>query len=595
MEAHSPRRRPRPRLEIPPGNNRGADPNRRELRLQCTARVWLAPPSKPMAISASTTRSRRRRRRLAIAPCCSSSAPRTDTGSPPAFRRTTQRIAEAVACGRCARMQILAGNKSVRVPVGGLRKGENMHPSLLLTAIMATAATLTTDSGAPVGSNQNSKTAGARGSVLLGAYGTFESASDFSAFTRAKIFSGKGKRTPMFVRFSTVVHGGNSPETLRDPRGFALKFYTEKGNGARARTDRPVFFIRDAIKFPDMVHSLKPSPVTNRQDSNRFFDFFSHVPESTHMITQLYSDLGMPANYRQMDGHGVHAFKFVNAKGEVRYVKFHYLSRQGLKTLTSEEAARLQANDFQHATKDLYDALARGDRPSWDLTAQVLEPKDLDRFSFDALDPTKTWPEDQVPSVVLGRFTLEQTPENYFEDTEQSAFSPAVQPPGIEPSEDRLLQGRLFAYSDTQRYRVGPNYLQLPVNHARSPVANNNHAGPMSGARPASDVNYDPSAAGAVAETPAYVYSRSRLSGTTQQARIEKTDDFSQAGAFYRRLDAAARTRLVQNLGGALRPGEKAGVKTRIVGFMLQADEEYGARRAEAVGGSPDAARLAVR
>ena len=497
-----------------------------------------------------------------------------------------------------------------------------MHPSLLLTAIMATAATLTTDSGAPVGSNQNSKTAGARGSVLLedftlieklarfdreripervvhargvGAYGTFESASDFSAFTRAKIFSGKGKRTPMFVRFSTVVHGGNSPETLRDPRGFALKFYTEEGNWDLVGNDLPVFFIRDAIKFPDMVHSLKPSPVTNRQDPNRFFDFFSHVPESTHMITQLYSDLGMPANYRQMDGHGVHAFKFVNAKGEVRYVKFHYLSRQGLKTLTSEEAARLQANDFQHATKDLYDALARGDRPSWDLTAQVLEPKDLDRFSFDALDPTKTWPEDQVPSVVLGRFTLEQTPENYFEDTEQSAFSPAVQPPGIEPSEDRLLQGRLFAYTDTQRYRVGPNYLQLPVNHARSPVANNNQAGPMSGARPASDVNYEPSAAGAVAETPAYVYSRSRLSGTTQQARIEKTDDFSQAGAFYRRLDAAARTRLVQNLAGDLGQVKNATVKTRIVGFMLQADEEYGARLAEAVGVSPDAARLAVR
>jgi len=493
---------------------------------------------------------------------------------------------------------------------------------LLFAALLAATAPLTTDSGAPVGSNQNSKTAGARGSVLLedftlieklarfdreripervvhargvGAYGTFESAADFSALTRAKIFSAKGKRTPMFVRFSTVVHGGNSPETLRDPRGFALKFYTEEGNWDLVGNDLPVFFIRDAIKFPDMVHSLKPSPVTNRQDPNRFFDFFSHVPESTHMITQLYSDLGVPANYRQMDGHGVHAFKFVNAKGVVHYVKFHYLSLQGVKTLTPEEAAKLQAADFQHATKDLYDAIARGDHPSWELTAQIVDSKDLDRFSFDALDPTKIWPEDQVPSVVLGRFALERTPSNFFEDTEQSAFSPAVQPPGIEPSEDKLLQGRLFAYTDTQRYRVGPNYLQLPVNHPRSPVANNNQAGPMSSARPATDVNYEPSVSGAVAETSAYAYSRTPLSGTTQQARIEKTDDFSQAGAFYRRLDAPARARLVQNLAGDLGQVKNAAVKTRIVGFMLQADEEYGGRLAEAVGVSADAARLAVR
>jgi catalase len=494
---------------------------------------------------------------------------------------------------------------------------------LLASSLLAGAMVpLTTDSGAPIGSNQNSKTAGSRGSVLLedftlieklarfdreripervvhargvGAYGTFESAGDFSALTRAKIFSSKGKRTPMFVRFSTVVHGGNSPETLRDPRGFALKFYTDEGNWDLVGNDLPVFFIRDAIKFPDMVHSLKPSPVTNRQDPNRFFDFFSHVPEATHMITQLYSDLGVPATYREMDGHGVHAFKFVNGKGEVRYVKFHYLSRQGVRTLSGEEAARLQANDFQHATKDLYDALARGDRPSWDLTAQILDPKDLDKFTFDPLDPTKIWPEEQVPSIALGRFTLEHTPDNYFEDTEQSAFSPAVQPPGIEPSEDRLLQGRLFAYTDTQRYRVGPNYLQLPVNHARSPLANNNQAGPMSNARPASDVNYEPSVTHAVGETPALAYSRSRLSGTTQQARIEKTDDFSQAGVFYRHLDGAARQRLVQNLAGDLGQVKNTQVKARLVGFMLQADEEYGTRLGQAVGISPDAARLALR
>ena len=493
--------------------------------------------------------------------------------------------------------------------------------ALLSTSFIVAAAPLTTDSGAPVGSNQNSKTAGPRGSVLLedftlieklarfdreripervvhargvGAYGTFESAGDFSALTRAKIFSAKGKRTPMFVRFSTVVHGGNSPETLRDPRGFALKFYTDEGNWDLVGNDLPIFFIRDAIKFPDMVHSLKPSPVTNRQDPNRFFDFFSHVPESTHMLTQLYSDLGLPATYRQMNGHGVHAFKFVNARGEVRYVKFNWITRQGLKSLTSEEAAKVQANDFQHATKDLYEALARGDKPGWDFTAQILKPADLDRFSFDPLDPTKVWPEEQVPSITLGRFTLERTPENFFEETEQAAFSPAVQPPGIEPSEDRLLQGRLFAYSDTQRYRVGPNYLQLPVNRSRAPMANNNQNGPMSNRQQSSDVNYEPSVTNAVAETPADAYSKSPLAGSTQQARIEKTDNFAQAGTFYRKLDTAARARLVQNLADDLGQVKNAAVKATIVGFMLQADAEYGSKIAQAVGVQLDAARATL-
>ena len=312
------------------------------------------------------------------------------------------------------------------------------------------------------------------------------------------------------------------------------------------------------------------------------------------MITQLYSDLGLPASYRQMNGHGVHAFKFVNAKGEVHYVKFNWITRQGLKSLTSEEAAKVQANDFQHATKDLYEALARGDKPSWDFTAQVLKPADLDKFSFDPLDPTKVWPEEQVPSMTLGRFTLERTPENFFEETEQSAFSPAIQPPGIEPSEDRLLQGRLFSYADTQRYRIGPNYLQLPINHARSPVANNNQNGAMSNRSQSSDVNYEPSVTKAVAETPAYAYSKSPLAGSTQQARIEKTDNFSQAGVFYRKLDTAARARLVQNLADDLGQVKNAAVKATIVGYMLQADAEYGARIAQAVGVKLDAARATL-
>ncbi|MCY1083253.1 catalase [Archangium sp. miwbw1] len=498
---------------------------------------------------------------------------------------------------------------------------------MLLTALftgapaLAGTPPLTTDTGSPVGSNQSSKTAGPRGGILLedfhlieklarfdreripervvhargvGAYGSFESYGDFSQLTRASIFSAKGKKTPMFVRFSTVIHPGGSPETVRDPRGFALKFYTDEGNWDLVGNNLPVFFIRDAIKFPDMVHSLKPSPITNRQDPNRFFDFFSHFPESTHMLTQVYSDLGIPANYRQMNGHGVHAFKFVNAKGEVRYVKFNWKSLQGVKSLTAEEATRIQGEDFQHATHDLYTAIGKGQFPSWELSAQVLDPKDLDSFTFDPLDATKVWPEDKVPSVKLGKFTLDRTPDNFFEETEQAAFSPGVQPPGIEPSEDRLLQGRLFSYADTQRYRVGANYQSLPVNRARAQVNNNNQGGSMNIGNTKSDVNYEPSITRETEDAPAYLLSRAPLSGTTQQAAIEKTDNFSQAGAFYLALSPTERERLVKNLAADLGQVRDARVKARMVGFFFSANAEYGTKLAKAVGIKVDDAKAAI-
>ncbi|KFA93060.1 catalase [Archangium violaceum] len=502
----------------------------------------------------------------------------------------------------------------------------NLKP-LVLTALftgapaLAGTPPLTTDTGSPVGSNQSSKTAGPRGGILLedfhlieklarfdrertpervvhargvGAYGSFESYGDFSRLTRASLFSAKGKKTPMFVRFSTVIHPQGSPETVRDPRGFALKFYTDEGNWDLVGNNLPVFFIRDAIKFPDMVHSLKPSPVTNRQDPNRFFDFFSHVPESTHMLTQLYSDLGIPANYRQMNGHGVHSFKFVNAKGEVRYVKFNWKSQQGVKSLTAEEATRVQGEDFQHATHDLYTTMGKGQFPSWELSAQVLDPKDLDAFAFDPLDATKVWPEDKVPSIKLGKFTLDRMPDNFFEETEQAAFSPGVQPPGIEPSEDRLLQGRLFSYADTQRYRVGANYQSLPVNRARAQVNNNNQGGGMNGGNTKSDVNYEPSITRETEDVPAYLLSRAPLSGTTQQGAIEKTDNFTQAGAFYLGLSPAERERLVKNLAADLGQVRDARVKARMVGYFYSANAEYGTKLAKAVGIKVDDAKAAI-
>jgi catalase len=501
--------------------------------------------------------------------------------------------------------------------------------SVLLTALLmggpalaANPPPLTTDSGSPVGSNQNSKTAGPRGGILLedfhlieklarfdreripervvhargtGAYGTFESYGDFSGLTRASVFSAKGKKTPMFVRFSTVIHPSGSPETLRDPRGFALKFYTDEGNWDLVGNNLPVFFIRDAIKFPDMVHSLKPSPITNKQDPNRFFDFFSHVPESTHMLTQVYSDLGIPANYRQMNGHGVHAFKFVNAKGEYKYVKFNWASQQGIKSLTTpDEVAKAVAQDFQHATTDLYATIGAGKFPSWELSAQVLDPKDLDSLSFDPLDATKVWPEDKAPSVKLGKFTLNKLPDNFFEETEQSAFSPGVLPPGIEPSEDRLLQGRLFSYADTQRYRIGANYQSLPVNRAKAAVNSNNQAGAMNIANTKSDVNYEPSVTRETQDVPAYLLSSAPLNGKTQQRAIDKTDNFSQAGAFYAALDAGAKERLVKNLAADLGQVRDARVKARMVGHFYMANAEYGTRLAKLVGVKVDDAKAAV-
>ncbi|HEY9046943.1 MAG TPA: catalase, partial [Ohtaekwangia sp.] len=372
---------------------------------------------------------------------------------------------------------------------------------LLLAAGAFAQQHLTTNTGAPVGDNQNSKTVGQNGPTLLedihlveklaafdreripervvhargaGAHGEFIAADNFSAFTKASFLNEKGKKTPVFVRFSTVVHSSGSPETLRDPRGFATKFYTDEGNYDLVGNNLPVFFIRDAMKFSDMVHAFKPSPVYNKQDPNRVFDFFSHIPEGTHMLTRVYSDYGIPANYREMNGSGVHAFKWINEKGEVTYVKYTWKSLQGVRNLTAEEASKVQSQDFQHATVDLYENIKKGNYPSWELYVQMMKGSDFEKLDFNALDPTKIWPEQFAKPVLVGKMTLNRLPGNYFEEVEQSAFAPGTLVPGIEPSEDKLLQGRLFSYFDTQRHRIGGNFQQIPVNAPKVAVASNN-------------------------------------------------------------------------------------------------------------------------
>jgi catalase len=471
----------------------------------------------------------------------------------------------------------------------------------------ALAADLTRDNGSPVGDNQNSETAGPRGPVLLqdshlieklqrfdreripervvhargtGIYGEFVPSVDISALTSAQVFT-PGTKTPVFARFSTVMGYRGSPEQARDPRGFAIKFYTQQGNWDMVGINHPVFFIRDAIKFPDFVHANKPSAVTGVQDPNLAFDFFAHTPEATNMLTRLYSELGMPNSYRNMDGYAVHAFKFVNAKGEVHYVKFHWKSRQGLHGISGKDVPKSIGDDWNLMSNDLYKAVRAKEYPQWDLYVQVLSPRDLDKYDFDALDDTKVWP-DTIAEQKIGTMTLNRIPDNYFESTEESAFAPSRLVPGIEPSEDRMLQGRLFSYADTQMYRLGADFSQLPVNRALVPVHNNNQDGSMDGGDRKGEVNYEPSTINELSQQAKYKYLQTPLTGTTQQMAIHKTLNFRQAGEYYRSLSEAGKQELVANLSNDLVRVNNEPNKYAMLSYFYQADSDYGTRLARA-------------
>ena len=470
-------------------------------------------------------------------------------------------------------------------------------------AAPAAVPNLTRDNGAPIGANRNSKTAGDLGPVLLedttlieklsrfdreripervvhargtGAHGVFRATADISDLTRASLFA-SGKETPVFVRFSSVIHPSGSPEGLRDPRGFATKFYTDQGNWDLVGNNLPIFFIRDAMQFPDMVHSLKPSPITNKQDPNRLFDFFSNTPESTNMLTQLFSNLGTPSSYRTMDGNGVHAFKLVNGQGKVTFAKFRWISRQGVKNLTGKDAGAAQ---FNFMTDDLYREVGKGNFPTWDLMIQTMSPDQFAGLDYNPFDDTKEWL--NVPFRKIGEMTLNRMPANYFEFTEQSAFAPANMVPGIEASPDRMLQGRLFSYSDTQRYRIGANVMSLPVNKPLTPVVNNYQDGVMDGTGSTSNVNYFPATVQkqAAAEFGQSTY---EVNATVDAKPIEKTNNFAQAGIFYRSLSAKDKADLIANLAGDLGQVKSDRTRTIMVSYFYQADKDYGARIAKAV------------
>src|SRR5471032_1634966 len=484
----------------------------------------------------------------------------------------------------------------------------------LVTSVtpFAQAADMTNDNGSPVGDNQNSQTAGPSGPVVLqdshlieklqrfdrerihervvhargtGLFGEFTPSADISSLTNAQVFT-PGTKTPVFVRFSTVMGYRGSPEQARDPRGFAVKFYTQQGNWDIVGINWPIFFIRDAIKFPDFVHANKPSAVTGVQDPNLAFDFFAHSPEATNMLTHLYTDEGMPDSYRHMDGFGVHAFKFVNANGEIHYVKFHWKSRQGVEGIRPQDIAHSIGADWNMMTNDLYNAVKAHDYPQWDLYIQVLTPQELGQFDFDALDDTKVWPA-SIPEQKVGTMTLNRIPDNYFESTEESAFAPSRLVPGIEPSEDRMLQGRMFAYADTQMYRLGANFNSLPINRPLVTVQNNNQDGAMNSGHRTGEVNYEPSGINEISQDPKYKYTQTPLAGTTQQIAIHKQQDFKQAGLYYRALPASEKADLVTALSGDLRHVTNDQNKYTMLSYFNKADSDLGARLERALGADP--------
>ncbi|NJQ00226.1 catalase [Streptomyces zingiberis] len=487
---------------------------------------------------------------------------------------------------------------------------------------------LTNRQGHPVHDNQNQRTIGARGPATLENYQFLEKISHFdrervpervvhargvtaygyfeaygawgdepiSRYTRAKLFQERGRRTDVAVRFSTVIGGRDSSEAARDPRGFAVKFYTEDGNWDLVGNNLGVFFIRDAIKFPDVIHALKPDPVTFEQKPGRIFDFMSQTPEAMHMLVNLFSPRGIPADYRHMQGFGVNTYKWVDADGNTKLVKYHWMPKQGVRSMTEEDAANVQADSLGHATKDLYEAVARGEHPEWELLVQMMDDHDHPELDFDPLDDTKTWPEQDFPPRPVGRMVLNRMPANYFAENEQISFGTGVLVDGLDFSDDKMLVGRTFSYSDTQRYRVGPNYLQLPVNQAKNArVRTNQRDGQMAygvdgGESDTHDpqVNYEPSILGGLQEAPGPAHGEQgpEITGRLTRERIPRTNDYLQAGQRYLLMEEWERDDLVRNFTDLLSQCDRR-VRERMLWHFLLVENDLGLRVAEGLGVDP--------
>ena len=474
--------------------------------------------------------------------------------------------------------------------------------------------TLTTGFGMPVDNDLNSMTAGPKGPVLMqdmhlldklahfdreripervvhakgaGAHGYFEVTHNVTKYTRAKFLSKAGKKTEVFARFSTVGGERGSADSERDPRGFALKFYTEEGNYDMVGNNTPVFFIRDPLKFPDFIHTQKRNPATNLKDADMFWDFLSLTPESIHQVTILFSDRGTPHSYRNMNGYSSHTYMWYNKKGEHFWVQLHFKTEQGIRNFTGEEAERMRGIDPDCVTRDLYEAIAKGDYPSWRLEVQIMTPEQAKDYRFDPFDITKVWPHGDFPPRDVGRLVLNRNPENYFAEVEQAAFSPGNFVPGIGPSPDKMLQGRLFSYHDTHRHRLGPNYHLLPINAPRACTMNSyQRDGSMrcdnnGGGGP----NYWPNSFGGPAPDPKVAPPPIDISGPTGRHAYELGDvDFVQAGDLFRKvMKDMDREHLVNNIVSHLKNAQKR-IQLRQAALFYKADPDYGTRVGKGLG-----------
>ncbi|AMV44303.1 catalase [Paraburkholderia caribensis] len=464
--------------------------------------------------------------------------------------------------------------------------------------------TLTTSAGAPVSDNQNSMTAGVRGPIVLqdmwlveklahfdreviperrvhakgsGAFGTLTVTHDISHYTKAKVFAKVGKETPIFMRFSTVAGERGAADAERDVRGFSIKFYTDEGNWDVVGNNTPVFFIRDPLKFPDFIHTQKRDPRTNMRNNVAAWDFWSRHPESLHQVTILMSDRGIPKSYRQMHGFGSHTFSFINSKNERFYVKFHFKSAQPIENYTDAEAARLVAQDRESSQRDLYGAIDEGNFPRWHFRIQVMPEAEAEKVPFNPFDITKVWPHNDYPLIDVGTIELNRNPENYFSDVEQAAFTPANVVPGIGFSPDRLLQGRLFSYGDTQRYRLGINHHQIPVNAPRSSLHTYHRDGAMrTDGNLGSTVNYEPSREGDFVQSPETAEPPLQAGLVARYDHRDDDDYYSQPRALFRLFSAEQKERLFGNIGRSV-SGVPQDVIDRLLAHFERIDPAYAA------------------
>ncbi|QNK90315.1 catalase [Sporosarcina sp. resist] len=472
---------------------------------------------------------------------------------------------------------------------------------------------LTTAAGAPVVDNQNSMTAGPRGPILLqdvwlleklahfdreviperrmhakgsAAYGSFTVTHDISQYTKAKIFSEIGKKTDMFVRFSTVAGERGGADAERDIRGFSMRYYTEEGNWDLVGNNTPVFFFRDPMQFPDLNHAVKRDPRTNMRSANNNWDFWTSLPEALHQVTIVMSDRGLPNSYRNMHGFGSHTFSMINADNKRVWVKFHMRSQQGIENLTDQEAEAVVGKDRESHQRDLYDNIESGNFPKWKMYIQVMTEEQANNMPYNPFDLTKVWYKKDFPLIEVGEWELNRNPDNYFAEVEQAAFTPANVVPGISFSPDKMLQGRLFSYGDAQRYRLGVNHHQIPVNQPKCPVHSFHRDGAMRvDGNMGSTLHYEPNSYGEWKEQPKYKDPALDLFGAADQWNFREDDDnyFEQPGKLFNLMSIEQQQVLFENTGRNMNGVEKH-IQLRHIVHCYKADPAYGQGVADALG-----------